>query len=102
MSSTEDVFPGARDTIAEEAEAEAEAEAKARAKAIAEFVADEEDADFTPHSREQSIRNSKRLTAMSSKSSGGRVRATAYLGVGMKAAVKRKTKLKKVESAKNI
>ena len=105
MSSSEDEFPGVRATIVRDPKAEAKAkevkaDAEARAKAIAEFVADEEDADFTQHYREQSIRNSKRLSAMATKSSGDRVRATAYLGVGMKAAEKRKKKLKKVESVK--
>ena len=105
MSSSEDEFPCVRATIVRDLKAEAKAkevkaDAEARAKAIAEFVADEEDADFTQHYRENSICNSKRLSAMATKSSGDRVRATAYLGVGMKAAEKRKKKLKKVESAK--
>ena len=105
MSSSEDEFPCVRATIVRDPKAEAKAkevkaDAEARAKAIAEFVADEEDADFTQHYREKSIRNSRRLSAMATKSSGDRVRATAYLGVGMKAAEKRKKKLKKVESVK--
>ena len=99
MSSSEDEFPVSRDVIVRDHKAE-RAAAAAKAKAVAEFVADEEEADFIPSSREQSIRNSKRLADMAVESNAGRVRATAYLGVGMKAVEKRKKKAKKIESAK--
>ena len=77
------------------------ATAKAKLDSVAQCEADDlDDADFTQRSKEDSIRNSYRLALMAAEGSSGRVRATAYLGVGIKAVEKRNKKAKKIASIK--
>ena len=94
MSASKHHFPILQHVI------ERKEEAETRASEDAEAEAELDEADFTERSKEQSRLNSERLAQMAAESSGGRIRATAYLDVSLKAAEKRKKRATKYKSMK--